>query len=108
MEVDGQTFMIHAGKGHAATVVGVGGPSGTDSTSNGEAPMTLMDIQKPIPKPSSVKSQKTSKKQASRNTSAAPSPATSANQQRSKANVDQIANAIAEARRRNPSLGLDK
>ena len=25
VEVDGQTFMIHAGKGHAATVVGVDG-----------------------------------------------------------------------------------
>jgi hypothetical protein len=31
-----------------------------------------------------------------------------ADETRSSANVDQIANAIAEARRRNPSLGLDK
>lgn len=102
VEVDGQTFMIHAGKGHAATVVGVNGTGGTGAA---DAPMTLMDIQKPTPKPASPKPQKASKQPATRPASAAPS---SADQQRSTANVDQIASAIAEARRRNPSLGLGK
>ena len=102
VEVDGQTFMIHAGKGHAATVVGVNGTGGTGAA---DVPMTLMDIQKPTLKPASQKPQKASKQPATRSASAAPS---SADQQRSTANADQIANAIAEARRRNPSLGLDK
>ena len=102
VEVDGQTFMIHAGKGHAATVVGVNGTGGTGAA---DVPMTLMDIQKPTPKPASPKPQKASKQPATRSATAAPS---SADQQRSTANADQIANAIAEARRRNPSLGLDK
>ena len=102
VEVDGQTFMIHAGKGHAATVVGVNGTGGTGAAG---VPMTLMDRQKPTPKPASPKPQKASKQPATRSASAAPS---SADQQRSTANADQIANAIAEARRRNPSLGLDK
>ena len=102
VEVDGQTFMIHAGKGHAATVVGVNGTGGTGAA---DAPMTLMDIQKPTPKPASPKPQKASKQPATRPSSAETS---SADQQRSKANVDQIASAIAEARRRNPSLGLGK
>ena len=102
VEVDGQTFMIHAGKGHAATVVGVNGTGGTGAA---EAPMTLMDIQKPTPKPASPKPQKASKQPATRPSSAAPS---SADLQSSKANVDQIASAIADARRRNPSLGLGK
>ena len=102
VEVDGQTFMIHAGKGHAATVVGVNGTGGTGAA---DVPMTLMDIQKPTPKPGSPKPQKASKQPATRSASAAPS---SADQQRSTANADQIAKAIAEARRRNPSLGLDK
>ena len=102
VEVDGQTFMIHAGKGHAATVVGVNGVGGNGAA---DAPMTLMDIQKPKPKPASPKPQTASKQPATRPASAAPS---SADQQRSTANVDQIANAIAEARRRNPSLGLGK
>jgi flagellar biogenesis protein FliO len=102
VEVDGQTFMIHAGKGHAATVVGVDGTGGKGAA---EAPMTLMDIQKLTTKPASPKPQKASKQPATRPASAAPS---SADQQRSTANVDQIASAIAEARRRNPSLGLDK
>ena len=102
VEVDGQTFVFHAGKGHAATVVRVNGTGGTCAA---DAPMTLMDIQKPTPKPASPKPQKASKQPATRPSSAEPS---SADQQRSKANVDQIASAIAEARRRNPSLGLGK
>ncbi|MGB2068513.1 MAG: flagellar biosynthetic protein FliO [Candidatus Puniceispirillaceae bacterium] len=102
VEVDGQTFMIHAGKGHAATVVGVNGTGGTGAA---DTPMTLMDIQKPTPKPASPKPQKATKQLATRPASAAPS---SADQQHSTANVDQIASAIAEARRRNPSLGLGK
>ena len=102
VEVDGQTFMIHAGKGHAAMVVRVNATGGSGAA---DAPMTLMDIQKPTPEPASPKPQKASKQPATRSASAAPS---SADQQRSTANADQIANAIAEARRRNPSLGLDK
>ncbi len=102
VEVDGQTFMIHAGKGHAATVVGVNSTGGTGAA---DAPMTLMDIQKPTPKPASSKPQKASKQPATQPASAAPS---SADQQRSTTNVDQIGSAIAEARRRNPSLGLGK
>ena len=46
VEVDGQTFMIHAGKGHAATVVVVNGKGGIVDA---DAPMTLMDIEKPTP-----------------------------------------------------------
>ena len=99
VEVDGQTFMIHAGKGHAATVVSVNGTGGAD------APMTLMDIQKPT---SITATQTASRQPASRTASATPTAASSSDPQRSSANVDQIANAIAEARRRNPSLGLGK
>ena len=94
VEVDGQTFMIHAGKGHAATVVTVNYNGG------GNAPMTLMDIQKPNPNSSSPSTQKLAPQNASG--------AKSTDQQRTSANVNQIANAIAEARRRNPSLGLGK
>ena len=100
VEVDGQTFMIHAGKGHAATVVSVNGTGGAD------APMTLMDIQKQASKPSASSSHKPSREPAPRTASAAPSAAPSPD--RSLTNVDQIATAIAEARRRNPSLGLGK
>ena len=99
VEVDGQTFMIHAGKGHAATVVSVNGTGGAD------APMTLMDIQKPT---SRTATQTASRQPASRTARATPAAASSSDPQRSSANVDQIANAIAEARRRNPSLGLGK
>lgn len=103
VEVDGQTFMIHAGKGHAATVVSVNGTDGADS------PMTLMDIQKPTSRTASkTATQSASRQPASRTASAAPTAASSSDPQRSSANVDQIANAIAEARRRNPSLGLGK
>ena len=99
VEVDGQTFMIHAGKGYAATVVSVNG------TYCADAPMTLMDIQKPASK---TATRTASRQPASRTASAAPTAASSSDPQRSSANVDQIANAIAEARRRNPSLGLGK
>ncbi len=99
VEVDGQTFIIHAGKGHAATVVSVNG------TGVADAPMTLMDIQKST---SRTASKTASRQPASRTASAAPTAASSSDPQRSSANVDQIANAIAEARRRNPSLGLGK
>ncbi len=102
VEVDGQTFMIHAGKGHAATVVVI---NGTDSTGTADGPMTLMDIQKPTQKPASPKSQKASKKPETRPVGTSKS---SADQSCSTTNVDQIASAIAEARRRNPSLGLGK
>ena len=99
VEVDGQTFMIHAGKGHAATVVSVNSTGGVD------APMTLMDIQKPT---SRTATQTASRKPASGTARVTPAAASSSDPQRSSANVDQIANAIAEARRRNPSLGLGK
>ena len=99
VEVDGQTFMIHAGKGYAATVVSVSG------TYCADAPMTLVDIQKPASK---TATRTASRQPASRTASAAPTAASSSDPQRSSANVDQIANAIAEARRRNPSLGLGK
>ncbi len=102
IEVDGQTFMIHSGKGHAATVVVV---KGTVSTGTADGPMTLSDIQKPTQKPASPKSQKLSKPPATRLAGGAPS---SVDRSCSTANVDQIASAIAEARKRNPSLRLDK
>ena len=54
VEVDRQTFMIHSGKGHAATVVVVNGTGSTDAS---DEPMTLMDIQKPTQKSASPKSQ---------------------------------------------------
>ena len=104
IEVDGQPFMIHGGKGHAATVVRV------DAASDGvsKTPMTLVDIQKPTIKTSSTKSQNISKQPAPRKTNTAPSNSSLTDRQPSKTNVDQIASAIAEARRRNPSLGLGK
>ena len=102
VEVDGQTFMIHAGKGHAATVVVVNGKGGIVDA---DAPMTLMDIEKPIQKPALQKSQKVLKQRATRPANAATSPV---DENHSKANVDKITSAIAEARRRNPSLGLGK
>ena len=108
VDVDGQTFMIHSGKGHAATVVRVDVASAIESGSNAETPMTLVDIQKSTPKPSPTKSQNMSKKPAPRTTGTAPSAGSLDDKQSSKANVDQIASAIAEARRRNPSLGLGK
>ena len=96
VEVDGQTFMIHAGKGHAATVVVVNGKGGIVDA---DAPMTLMDIEKPIQKPALQKSQKVLKQRATRPANAATSPV---DENHSKANVDKITSAIAEARRRNP------
>ena len=108
VEVDSQTFMVHSGRGHAATVVEVSGSMDANCSSDVEAPMTLMDIQKPTAKQSSSKSEKTSKQPVRRAASADSSGVLSANQKRSKANVDQIASAIAEARRRNPSLRLEK
>ena len=62
VEVDGQTFMIHAGKGHSATVVRVDSASSIGNAKTAEAPMTLMDIQKPTPKLSSETPQKKPKK----------------------------------------------
>ena len=103
VEVDGQTFMIHAGKGHAATVVRVNGTHDADS------PMTLVDIQEPTSRVGSkTATQSASKQPASRTAGAAPTAASSSDPQRNSANVDQIATAIAEARRRNPSLRLGK
>jgi flagellar biogenesis protein FliO len=121
VEVDGQVFMIHAGKGHAATVVPVA-PMGsvgsvgqgvstasrapnTPNTSNtmggSSAPMNLTDVQRTSRQAQAASQQPQQPQQPSRR-------AEVADETRSSANVDQIANAIAEARRRNPSLGLDK
>tara|TARA_B100000575_G_C23028230_1_gene592077 strand:+ start:284 stop:793 length:510 start_codon:yes stop_codon:yes gene_type:complete len=108
VEVDGQTFMIHAGKGHAANVIRVDVGSATESDGTAETPMTLVDIQKSTPKPSTAKSQNKSKQPAPRTATTAPSTGSLGDKQPSKTNVDQIASAIAEARRRNPSLGLGK
>ncbi len=108
VEVDGQTFMVHSGKGHSATVVEVRSSRDADVSSNVEAPMTLMDIQKPAAKQSSANLAATSKQPMQSAASAASSGVSSAKQKRSEANVDQIASAIAEARRRNPSLRLEK
>ena len=104
VEVDGQTFMIHAGKGHAATIIEVSGTISIGIANIGETPVTLMDIESPAPKPSSTLSREKSKR---------PAPQTartesSADKKGSTSNVDQIASAIAEARRRNPLLGLGK
>ena len=110
VEVDGQVFMIHAGKGHAATVVpvGPGVPSASAATSASlasAAPMNLTDVQRTSRQVSTASQQPPQPSQPSRRTS---SPEVADETPRSSANVDQIANAIAEARRRNPSLGLDK
>ena len=103
VEVDGQTFMILAGKGHAATVVTV---SGTDDA---DSPMTLKDIQEPTSRGASkTTTQSASRQPASGTAGATPAAASASDPQRSSANVDQIATAIAEARRRNPSLRLGK
>jgi len=112
VEVDGQTFMIHSGKGHAATMMLIG--EGSETT----PPMTLTDVQAaseaPAKAPAAV-SAPSLKRQATaspvtRQPGAKPSGATKADDDapRRAANVDQIASAIAEARRRNPSLGLGK
>ncbi len=108
VEVDGQLYLIHTGKGHSATIVVAGGVDGTDIGRTAEAPITLMDIQEPTPKASSIKPQKVSKRPLQRTANAASSDVSSTDKQGTKANVDQIASAIAEARRRNPSLGLGK
>ncbi len=112
VEVDGQVFMIHAGKGHAATVVPVA-PAGqgvssalratnTPNTMGGSsAPMNLTDVQRTSRQVQATSQQPQQPQQPSRR-------AEVADETRSSANVDQIASAIAEARRRNPSLGLDK
>jgi flagellar biogenesis protein FliO len=118
VEVDGQVFMIHAGKGHAATVVpvapmgsagsvgsagqGVSSASRAPNTMGGSsAPMNLTDVQRTSRQAQAASQQPQQPQQPSRR-------AEVADETRSSANVDQIANAIAEARRRNPSLGLDK
>jgi flagellar biogenesis protein FliO len=145
VEVDGQIFIIHTGKGHAATMVPVGGAGETPP------PMTLMDVQPPrhqtarpqgnsrphahnppqAHNPTQAQPHKStqtraqaqaytgSQNQAQAAAAPKPAPAAPTRQQTSvdqagqearptSASVDQIANAIAEARRRNPSLGLDK
>ena len=62
IEVDGQTFMIHSGKGHAATVVVVNGTGGTGCRRANDA----YGHSKPTQKPASPKSQKSSEPPATR------------------------------------------
>lgn len=88
IEVDGRTFLVHAGKGHAASFIAVGGDTaGADTT----APAARSASKSAAPRGQSKSSTKK------------PSPAARAAKPKSA-----FAAAIAQARRNNPSLEFGK
>jgi len=97
VEVDGQTVMIHTGKGHQATMLPI------NTADAAQAPLTLSEIQQPVKTPVAEKRPAPAKPVARPTTNESKPSARS-----DTARIDDIASAIAEARRRNPSLGLGK
>ena len=85
IEVDCQTFLVHVGKGHAASFIAVEKLPSAHAFETGK-PQALQ--------PNSRQKSKSAAKQSSSNTGATPKSALSA--------------AIANARRNNPSLGFEK
>ena len=81
IEVDGRTFLVHAGKGHAASFIAVDGtmPVSSDAASSGTAPRRQA-------------------KQTAKKSAAAPTAK----------RTSSFAAAIAEARRNNPSVEFGK
>ena len=93
IEVDGRTFLVHAGKGHAASFIAVDGdaPSVLDKTASSNVPG---EVSGNVPAAPRRQAQPSAKKSAAAGPSTKPKNAFSA--------------AIAQARRNNPSLGFGK
>ena len=93
IEVDGRTFLVHAGKGHAASFIAVDGdaPSVLDKTASSNVPGKVSGN---VPAAPRRQAQPSAKKSAAAGPSTKPKNAFSA--------------AIAQARRNNPSLGFGK
>ena len=93
IEVDGRTFLVHAGKGHAASFIAVDGdaPSVLDKTASSNVPGKVSGN---VPAAPRRQAQPSAKKFAAAGPSTKPKNAFSA--------------AIAQARRNNPSLGFGK
>ena len=93
IEVDGRTFLVHAGKGHAASFIAVDGdaPSVLDKTASSNVPGKVSGN---VPAAPRRQAQLSAKKSAAAGPSTKPKNAFSA--------------AIAQARRNNPSLGFGK
>ena len=88
IEVDGRTFLVHAGKGHAASFIAVDGDAG-EGGQNAPSGQAASKAARPSPGPASGKTAKAKP--------AAPA-----------APKNAFAAAIAAARRNNPSLGFGK
>lgn len=93
IEVDGQTFLVHAGKGHAASFMAVGG------TPTSAEPPTSAPSRKTAP----AEAKSTKSGQSGQATQSAPSASSASAKPKSA-----FAAAIAQARRNNPSLRLGK
>lgn len=94
VEVDNQTFLLHTSKGAAASIQEVRGSNAL------QGPMTLTDVQT-VSKRDRVKNLEKNKQKNEVNLNDLTSTA-------KPSDIDQIASAIASARRRNPDLGTKK
>ena len=97
IEVDGRTFLVHAGKGHAASFIAVDGdaPSILDKTASSNVPGKVPGkVPGNAPAAPRRQAKPSAKKSAAAGPSTKPKNAFSA--------------AIAQARRNNPSLGFGK
>ena len=93
IEVDGRTFLVHAGKGHAASFIAVGGDTAGADTAGAD---TAAPAAKSASKSAAPRGQ-------SKSSTKKPSPAAPAAKAKSA-----FAAAIAQARRNNPSLEFGK
>jgi len=90
IEVDGRAFLVHAGKGHAASFVAV----------DGAAPDDAVTLTPASPAPTKAAPQKKAAPQTDTSSSRTAAPAAKPK--------NAFAAAIAQARRNNPSLGFGK
>lgn len=93
IEVDGRTFLVHAGKGHAASFIAVGGDTAGADTAGAD---TAAPAAKSASKSAAPRGQ-------SKSSTKKPAPAAPAAKPKSA-----FAAAIAQARRNNPSLEFGK
>ena len=93
IEVDGRTFLVHAGKGHAASFIAVGGDTAGPDNAGAD---TAAPAAKSASKSAAPRGQ-------SKSSTKKPSPAAPAAKPKSA-----FAAAIAQARRNNPSLEFGK
>lgn len=93
IEVDGRTFLVHAGKGHAASFIAVGGDTAGPDTAGAD---TAAPAAKSASKSAAPRGQ-------SKSSTKKPAPAAPAAKPKSA-----FAAAIAQARRNNPSLEFGK